>query len=82
MVHNLLYCNIIFGEVMNWKNAIKDETPLDKEEVHISINGIYNVAIYDISTKSFKVKNSKASYAAEDCPVPIYWARIEETKCG
>jgi hypothetical protein len=65
---------------MNWKNTSKHELPLDEEEVFISINGVYNVAIYHANQNGFEVKNSQATYLVKDCPMPIYWSRIENSQ--
>jgi hypothetical protein len=59
---------------MGWKNAKKDDLPENKQEVHISVDGVTYVAIYDSSEKRFNVKSIDKDFEITDDI--IYWRKI------
>lgn len=57
-----------------WKNSTSDEPPSDKQDVLISVNGIYYTAVYDKSGKRFVLKYEIGiSFPAGSI---IYWKEL------
>jgi hypothetical protein len=63
---------------MGWKNAKKDDLPENKQEVHISVEGITYVATYDSSEKRFIVRSIDKNFGINDDA--IYWRKIVVVK--
>jgi hypothetical protein len=60
---------------MNWLNAKVDGSPNHNEEVIISVEGVYHVAVYNAKNKAYiSAKNKKQSFKASE--ENIYWAKI------
>lgn len=61
---------------MKWKNANRDDLPLHKQEVLITVDGINYIATYDALKKVFNLNNNPgASFSALN--KTIYWMEIE-----
>jgi hypothetical protein len=58
---------------MKWKNARNDGPPRDKEQVLISVEGVYYIAVYDAQDRSFKVYDHLESFRFHIDKQAIYW---------
>jgi hypothetical protein len=65
---------------MNWKNALTDGGPHDKDQVLISVDGVYYIAIYYDSDKSFKVYENLKTIRFEVEKHTIYWTDFNDPK--
>jgi hypothetical protein len=62
---------------MDWKNASKNELPVDGSEVLVSVDNEKFVAVYDSSIGGFRVKGKEAkSFYIKDHT--IYWMEINK----
>ena len=59
---------------MKWFNAEVDGSPEHGDEVIISVDGVYHLAVYSGSNKTYISKRSKKSFKASEST--IYWAKI------
>ena len=59
----------------NWKNTLNDELPSDKQDVIISVNGIYYTAVYDAAGKRFTLKYEVGVFFAVK-NASIYWKML------
>ncbi|MEO6301702.1 MAG: hypothetical protein ABIP51_00890 [Bacteroidia bacterium] len=60
---------------MKWKNANRDDLPLNKQEVLITVDGINYLATYDALDHVFKLTNNPgASFSTKT--KTIYWMEI------
>lgn len=58
-----------------WKNARSDKPPKDKQNVIISVNGIYYDAIYEAKQHVFSAKNFGMLQFSPD-KFTIYWCEL------
>jgi hypothetical protein len=62
---------------MKWNNAQRDELPGDQEQVLISVNGVYYIAVYDATERKFRLRDEwESSFAADD--YLIYWTEFTD----
>jgi hypothetical protein len=60
---------------MKWHHAKKDKLPTDRQEVVISVGGIYRIAHFDADRKIFNLKHHPATeFKVKDHD--IYWHEI------
>ncbi len=60
---------------MKWKNAKRDDLPLNNQEVLITVDGINYLATYDALKDLFKLNNNPgASFST--ATKTIYWMEI------
>jgi hypothetical protein len=64
---------------MNWKNALKDELPKNKQEVLISVSGINYVAFYVAELNGFEISEGDGFIPLKK-DVTIYWTEISNPK--
>jgi hypothetical protein len=62
---------------MDWKNASKNELPVNGTEVLVSVDNEKFVAVYESSVKGFRVKGKepKIFYIKDHT---IYWMKINK----
>lgn len=60
---------------MKWKNANRDDLPLNNQEVLITIDGINYIATYDALKSVFKLNNNPGA-AFSTTKKTIYWMEI------
>jgi hypothetical protein len=60
---------------MKWKNAVTDGPPQDKEQVLISVEGVYYIATYHAPDRLFRVYDQIAGYFFIDKQL-IYWTEF------
>ena len=68
----------IFAGIMTdfkWKSSTNDELPSDRQDVLISINGIYYAAVYDAPGKRFVLKYEIGVSFPVNSSV-IYWKEL------
>ena len=59
---------------MNWKNALKDGFPLDKQEVLISVKGVNYVVTYEANQNGFQWLHGETFFKLTNDT--IYWTEI------
>jgi hypothetical protein len=63
---------------MNWRNAHYDTLPEHKEEVLISVKGIYYLTKYDSRIKVFRLMDDPDTFFGTiEEEEPIYWISID-----
>jgi hypothetical protein len=62
---------------MKWKNVHLDGVPNDKQEVLISANGIYHLAVYDATYRVFKLHEHIGKIFPIEGAAMLYWLRLE-----
>jgi hypothetical protein len=60
---------------MKWKNTLKDKPPEHNQEVLISVDGVYYIAIYDDKEKVFRVQYKKLLIFPANNHL-IYWTEF------
>jgi hypothetical protein len=62
-------------QILNWKNATKDELPGHSERVLISIEGVNYLATYNAREQTFEDVNSNSCFWVRGDQT-IYWSEI------
>jgi hypothetical protein len=62
---------------MEWFNASIDEHPKHGQEVLISVDGIYYMAIYDGMLKQFKTRDADSKVISSPRNSIIYWTPLD-----
>lgn len=60
---------------MKWKNANRDDLPLNNQEVLITVDGINYIATYDALNRLFKLNNNPGATFSTHKKT-IYWMEI------
>ncbi len=65
---------------IEWKNTLNDQLPIDKQDVLISVNGIYYTAVYDRLNRKFVLKYEVGVFFPVENK-SIYWKEISPPGC-
>jgi hypothetical protein len=65
---------------MHWNNSQVDGLPKDREEILISVDGVYYIAMYDEEKKLFRVENEQKETFFRVNEQVIYWTEYRETE--
>jgi len=60
---------------VKWKNASKDMLPWDKQQVLVSVKGVYYITVYHTGKNRFELRDDPANYFAPDSDT-IYWTEF------
>lgn len=61
--------------ITNWKNTLNDELPSDKQDLIVSVDGVYYMAVYDAAGQRFTLKYEIGAFFSVE-NTSIYWKEL------